>query len=214
MFRLLIRATAENGSLPCEGKNELHFCIGPIERLLRDGVRDLQSAASASRNASCRSASVNGLKRHSTAPSRISRVRPLSSLIAVMKMIRIRLLRFASELRIGHTRHGMNGDGSASFGAPLGRVLSRGNVMPGYEPLLCGVAEKMKRTVTACYVSPGRSSNLSRAAMLARSGRLRAHIFRMTWPRCAFTVTSLISRSNATCLLRRPLTTAAAVHDF
>ena len=48
----------------------------------------------------------------------------------------------------------------------------------------------------------------SRAAILTRSGRLRANILRVSLPRCAFTVISLMPSSNATCLFRRPATTS------
>src|SRR5690349_2197095 len=53
------------------------------------------------------------------------------------------------------------------------------------------------------------ASTPRRSAVVTRSGNERAFILRITWPRCAFTVISLMPSSAATCLLRRPETTSA-----
>jgi len=50
---------------------------------------------------------------------------------------------------------------------------------------------------------------LSRAADRTRSASESAFIFRITWPRCALTVISLVPNSEATCLFSRPATTQA-----
>ena len=46
-------------------------------------------------------------------------------------------------------------------------------------------------------------------AMFTSAGSESAFIFRITWPRCAFTVISLIPSSPPTCLFKRPETTSA-----
>jgi hypothetical protein len=53
------------------------------------------------------------------------------------------------------------------------------------------------------HLSPnaGPGNSPSSAAMVTRSGRERAFIFRITLPRCPFTVISLMSSSLPTCLL-------------
>src|SRR5262249_5061999 len=52
-------------------------------------------------------------------------------------------------------------------------------------------------------------STCSLAAMLTRSGSLRAFILRIMRVRCPLTVTSLMPSSPPTCLFRRPRTTSA-----
>jgi hypothetical protein len=47
-----------------------------------------------------------------------------------------------------------------------------------------------------------------RSAILTRSAKERACIFRMMLPRCIFTVTSLISSSAAICLFKSPAVTS------
>ena len=53
----------------------------------------------------------------------------------------------------------------------------------------------------------GRKYRPNDAAMFTRSARESAFIFRITWPRCAFTVFSLMPSSAPTCLFFRPETT-------
>ena len=48
----------------------------------------------------------------------------------------------------------------------------------------------------------------SRAAIVTRSGSESAFILRIIWPRCAFTVISLIPSSPPTCLFSKPETTS------
>src|SRR5574341_271403 len=55
----------------------------------------------------------------------------------------------------------------------------------------------------------GSADSPSSAAMVTRSGRQRAFIFRIILPRCAFTVISLMPSSPPTCLLSRPAATMA-----
>jgi|SRR5450755_1333485 len=55
----------------------------------------------------------------------------------------------------------------------------------------------------------GAGGGRSLAAIWTRSARESALIFRITWPRCAFTVISLIPSSLPTCLFNRPETTNA-----
>ena len=49
----------------------------------------------------------------------------------------------------------------------------------------------------------------SLSAILMRPASESACIFCITWPRCSFTVASLMPNSPAICLLRRPRTTSA-----
>jgi len=49
----------------------------------------------------------------------------------------------------------------------------------------------------------------SLAAIVTKSTRESAFIFRITWPRCAFTVISLMPSSPPTCLFNSPETTNA-----
>src|ERR1700756_1858409 len=57
------------------------------------------------------------------------------------------------------------------------------------------------------YFLPDGRSNL--AAILTSSASDSACILRITWPRCIFTVISLVPRSKAICLLSMPATTMA-----
>src|SRR5216683_6751205 len=59
-----------------------------------------------------------------------------------------------------------------------------------------------------CYCL-GASGRLSLAAILTRSAREPAFIFRITLPRCVFTVISLVPSSAPTCLFKKPETTNA-----
>ena len=45
--------------------------------------------------------------------------------------------------------------------------------------------------------------------MMTSAGSESAFIFRITWPRCALTVISLMPSSPPTCLFRRPETTSS-----
>ena len=55
----------------------------------------------------------------------------------------------------------------------------------------------------------GAGARPSLAAIVTRSAREAACIFRITLPRCAFTVISLMPSSPPTCLFKRPETTNA-----
>ena len=64
----------------------------------------------------------------------------------------------------------------------------------------------------SCHVSESAfaaGATPSLAAIFTRSARESALIFRITWPRCAFTVISLIPSSPPTCLFSKPETTSA-----
>jgi hypothetical protein len=54
----------------------------------------------------------------------------------------------------------------------------------------------------------GGGSRSSLATMLTSAGSESAFILRITWPRCAFTVISVIPSSPPTCLFKRPETTS------
>ena len=87
-------------------------------------------------------------------------------------------------------------DTLVSVGEPTGVRRRRGDV-PAQRP----------RSVERQPFGAGARRSL--AAIVTRSARERASIFRITWPRCAFTVISLMPSSPPTCLFNRPETTNA-----
>src|SRR2546425_2379699 len=83
---------------------------------------------------------------------------------------------------------------------------------PGIEPRIPGKpsAWRQQRQRSKPNGQPfGGGARRSVAAIVTRPARESAFIFRITWPRCAFTVISLMPSSPPTCLFSRPETTNA-----
>src|SRR5712692_534610 len=73
-----------------------------------------------------------------------------------------------------------------------------------------GTREELAANVLSTESQPFAAGAMrSLAAIVTRSARESALIFRITLPRCAFTVISLIPSSPPTCLFSKPETTSA-----